>query len=90
MIPEGGYDSIYCDDLQCANASNIEYVNNCRMSKKIECNGKFSDWYNSGFITRQILSELKLLRTDGNHISEYGICENKTIIYDPYCEGKVI
>ena len=87
MILDGGY--VYCDDLQCANASNIEYVNNCPMSKKIECNGTVSDYYNSGFITRQnqILSEFKHMRTaNGNQGS--GICENKTMIYDPYCEGK--
>ena len=85
MILDGGY--VYCDDLQCANASNIEYVNNCPMSKKIECNGTVSDYYNSGFITRQnqILSEFKHMRTaNGNQGSGDGICENKTMIYDPY------
>ena len=89
MILDGGY--VYCDDLQCENASNIEYVNDCPMSKKIECNGTVSDYYNSGFITRQnqILSEFKHMRTaNGNQGSGNGICENKTMIYDQYCEGK--
>ena len=80
ILDDSGY--VYCDDLQCANASNIEYVNNCHLSKKIKCDGKVSDYYDSGFITRQNQT------ADGNQGSGNGICENKTIIYDPYCEGK--
>ena len=73
MILDGGY--VYGDDIQCANDSNIEYMNICPMSKKIECDDKVSDWFNLGFITNG---------------SRNGICENKTIIYDPYCEGRIM